>query len=94
MGNPGLSLAESLPPSAALRGLQTTLEASGDQLLLVVGDLVVTGRCELQRAVDDALDQLRDRRLVVDLTGVGVIDSTGLGELIGCLSHCDHEDAA
>jgi anti-anti-sigma factor len=88
-------MAESPLPDDAATRLITTLQTSGDQLLLVVaGDIDLTSRAQLPGAVDDALTGLGQRRLVLDLKRVRVIDSTGLGELIGCLTRCDHEGAA
>jgi anti-anti-sigma regulatory factor len=53
----------------------------------------VGSRLDLQAAVDHALARLGQRRLTLDLTRVGMTDSTGLGELIGCLAQCDRETA-
>ena len=50
----------------------------GAVVLAVVGDLVVSNMSLLERGVDEALDA-GARRVVLDLSGLGHVDTPGLG---------------
>ncbi|NHC47192.1 STAS domain-containing protein [Motilibacter aurantiacus] len=56
-------------------------------VLSVSGELEAAGAPVLRGAVTDALAQ-RARGLVIDLRGVGFVDSAGLGVLVGALKRC------
>ena len=55
-----------------------TKDASGVAVLQVEGQLIVGNRQELKELVQAALEQ-GERRLLIDYTRTGYIDSTGLG---------------
>ena len=50
-------------------------------VVAVTGDLDTASARQMKRALEDLLDQGKSR-LLVDLGGVGYIDSAGLGELV------------
>jgi anti-sigma B factor antagonist len=58
-----------------------TKDASGVAVVQVEGQLVVGNRQELKDLVQAALDR-GDRRLLVDFSRTGYIDSSGLGALV------------
>ena len=58
-----------------------TKDASGVAVLQVEGQLIVGNRQELKELVQAALDQ-GERRLLIDFSRSGYIDSSGLGALV------------
>lgn len=54
-------------------------------VVAVHGELDVDSAPELRRALIEAIDEHSGRPLVVDLEGVDLIDSAGLGVLVGGL---------
>ena len=54
-------------------------------VVAVHGELDVDGAPELRHALIEAIDERPGRQLVVDLEGVDLIDSAGLGVLLGGL---------
>ena len=58
-----------------------TKDASGVAVLQVEGQLIVGNRQELKQLVQAALDQ-GERRLLIDFSRTGYIDSSGLGALV------------
>lgn len=62
-------------------GFSQTKDASGVTVVQVDGQLIVGNRHELKDLVQEALDR-GDRRLLVDFSRTGYIDSSGLGALV------------
>lgn len=60
----------------------------GTVVLGVVGDLVVSNMSLLERGVDEALDA-GARRVVLDLSGLGHVDTGGLGLLYRLHRRCE-----
>jgi anti-sigma B factor antagonist len=58
-----------------------TKDASGVAVVQVEGQLIVGNRQELKELVQAALDQ-GERRLLIDFSRTGYIDSSGLGALV------------
>src|SRR4051794_18710020 len=58
-----------------------TKDTSGVAVLQVEGQLIVGNRQELKELVQTALDQ-GERRLLIDFSRTGYIDSSGLGALV------------
>ena len=58
-----------------------TKDSSGVAVLQVEGQLIVGNRQELKELVQAALDQ-GERRLLIDFSRTGYIDSSGLGALV------------
>ena len=58
-----------------------TKDASGVAVLQVEGQLIVGNRQELKELVQAALDQ-GERRLLIDFSRTGYIDSSGFGALV------------
>ena len=58
-----------------------TKDASGVAVLQVEGQLIVGNRLELKELVQAALDK-GERRLLIDFSRTGYIDSSGLGALV------------
>jgi anti-sigma B factor antagonist len=58
-----------------------TKDASGVAVLQVEGQLIVGNRQELKELVQAVLDQ-GERRLLIDFSRTGYIDSSGLGALV------------
>ena len=58
-----------------------TKDASGVAVLQVEGQLIVGNRLELKELVQVALDK-GERRLLIDFSRTGYIDSSGLGALV------------
>ncbi len=58
-----------------------TKDASGVAVLQVEGQLIVGNRQELKELVQTALDK-GERRLLIDFSRTGYIDSSGLGALV------------
>ena len=63
-------------------GFTQTKDQSGVAVLQVEGQLVVGNRQELKDLVQAALDR-GERRILVDFSRTGYIDSSGLGALVG-----------
>lgn len=61
----------------------TTAATDGGALVSVVGEVDVSCADELRAAIDAQLSQGIDGELVVDLSQVPYIDSTGIGVLVG-----------
>lgn len=61
----------------------TTAATDGGFLVSVVGEVDVSCADELRAAIDAQLSQGLDGELVVDLSQVPYIDSTGIGVLVG-----------
>ncbi len=62
-------------------GFHPTKDASGVAVVQVEGQLIVGNRQELKDLVQAALDR-GDRRLLIDFSRTGYIDSSGLGALV------------
>ena len=62
-------------------GFTQTKDQSGVAVLQVEGQLVVGNRQELKDLVQAALDR-GERRLLIDFSRTGYIDSSGLGALV------------
>ena len=62
-------------------GFTQTKDQSGVAVLQVEGQLIVGNRQELKDLVQAALDR-GDRRLLIDFSRTGYIDSSGLGALV------------
>ena len=62
-------------------GFHQAKDASGVAVVQVEGQLVVGNRQELKDLVQAALDR-GDRRLLIDFSRTGYIDSSGLGALV------------
>ena len=67
-------------------GLSARLEAPEDGTVLIVldGELDLATRDHLSEAVRAVLPIFRPDVLVVDLAGVSVLDSAGIGALVSC----------
>ena len=61
--------------------LHQTKDASGVAVVQVEGQLIVGNRQELKDLVQAALDR-GERRMLIDFSRTGYIDSSGLGELV------------
>ncbi len=62
-------------------GFSQTKDSSGVLVVQVDGQLIVGNRHELKDLIQAALDQ-GERRLLIDFTRTGYIDSSGLGALV------------
>ena len=62
-------------------GFHQTRDASGVAVVQVEGQLVVGNRQELKELVQRSLDAA-DRRILIDFSRTGYIDSSGLGALV------------
>lgn len=62
-------------------GFHQTKDDSGVAVVQVEGQLIVGNRQELKELVQAALDR-GDRRLLIDFSRTGYIDSSGLGALV------------
>lgn len=71
----------------------STAEENGDVVLAVAGEVDVTTTDRLRERIRDIFDS-GNRRLVIDLSAVDFIDSTGLGVLVGALRYYKEVDGA
>ena len=62
-------------------GFSQTKDSSGVLVVQVDGQLIVGNRHELKDLIQSALDQ-GERRLLIDFSRTGYIDSSGLGALV------------
>jgi len=62
-------------------GFHQTRDASGVAVVQVEGQLIVGNRQELKELVQRALDA-GERRILIDFSRTGYIDSSGLGALV------------
>ena len=62
-------------------GFSQTKDRSGVAVLQVEGQLIVGNRQELKDLVQSALDR-GERRILIDFSRTGYIDSSGLGALV------------
>ncbi len=62
-------------------GFTASKDPSGVYVVRVEGQLIVGNRQELKSAVQEALDH-GERRIVIDFSRTGYIDSSGLGALV------------
>lgn len=62
-------------------GFSQTKDASGVTVVQVDGQLIVGNRQELKDLVQTAVDR-GDRRILIDFSRTGYIDSSGLGALV------------
>jgi anti-sigma B factor antagonist len=62
-------------------GFSESKGSGGVTVVKVDGQLIIGNRHELKNLVQAALDR-GDRRLLVDFSGTGYIDSSGLGALV------------
>jgi anti-sigma B factor antagonist len=62
-------------------GFHQTKDASGVAVVQVEGQLIVGNRQELKDLVQAALDR-GERRILIDFSRTGYIDSSGLGALV------------
>jgi len=84
MGEPG-----------ALRSFDIAADRAEREVRVVVsGDLDLAARGALVAATDRALETAEGRRVVLDLSAVQRIDSTGLRDLIEAVLRCDQAEAA
>src|SRR3954470_17243221 len=85
-----------MQPEPSPTGFSYSIEPSPGELRLVgVGPLDLAARGVLCDAVTSVTGgQLHGRTLVLDLTGVEMIDSSGLGELVRALLIWDEHGAA
>ena len=72
------------PPGAPLE--LHTVEEDDRVVLAVYGEIDATTTSRLRERIRDVFDA-GTRRLVVDMSGVNFIDSTGLGVLVGALRY-------
>ena len=71
-----------------LPGVDIVLSHVGEAVVMnISGELDVTGSAELDDVVRELLDQ-GAVRLILDLSNVTFIDSTGLGVLVSCRNRC------
>src|SRR4026207_832571 len=68
-------------PDGATMGFTQTKDQSGVAVLQVEGQLIVGKRQELKELVQAALDR-SERRILIDFSRTGYIDSSGLGALV------------
>jgi anti-anti-sigma factor len=81
--------------SGAVRSYEVELEASLREMrLMFSGDLDLAARGALVEATDRAVRAAGGRRVVLDLSEVQRIDSTGLRDLIEAVLRCDQAEAA
>ncbi|MFL6041664.1 MAG: STAS domain-containing protein [Gaiellales bacterium] len=80
-----------MQPVPSPRGFSYSIEPSPGELWFVgVGPLDLAARGVLCGALQGVVaGQLHGRTLVLDLTGIELIDSSGLGELVRALLICD-----
>ena len=69
----------------------STSDENGDVVLTIKGEVDVTTTDQLRERIRDAFDT-GNRRLVVDMSAVDFIDSTGLGVLVGALRYYKEQD--
>lgn len=62
-------------------GFSQTKDPSGVTLVQVEGQLIVGNRLELKELIQTALDK-NERRILIDFSRTGYIDSSGLGALV------------
>jgi anti-sigma B factor antagonist len=62
-------------------GFSETKDRAGVTVVQVDGQLIVGNRHELKDLIQSALDK-GDRRLLIDFSSTGYIDSSGLGALV------------
>jgi anti-sigma B factor antagonist len=62
-------------------GFSQTKDPSGVAVVQAEGQLIVGNRQELKELIQGALDR-GERRLLIDFSRAGYIDSSGLGELV------------
>lgn len=79
-----------MSPKPAPLELSTTDE-HGNVVLAVKGEIDATTTDQLRERIRAAFDA-GNRRLVVDLSAVDFIDSTGLGVLVGALRYYKEQD--
>jgi len=70
--------------------LDVTTRFQGDDAVLAVDGEIDLTTCKHLREKLDATDAAPVKNVVIDLTGVGFIDSTGLSVLVGAAKHA-HE---
>jgi anti-sigma B factor antagonist len=63
--------------------ITTEIGANGDAVLVVAGAIDLASRDEIVTAAQTALNDASTKALVLDLSGVTFIDSTGIGAIIG-----------
>jgi len=56
----------------------------GGVMIRPTGDVDLSNAFVIREAVDRALVGVKPRRIVIDLSGVTVIDSVGIGVLVSC----------
>jgi anti-anti-sigma factor len=80
--------------SGAVRSYEVELEAGGPEArVMFSGDLDLAARGALVEATDRAVSAAGGRRVVLDLSEVRRIDSTGLRDLIEAVLRCDQAEA-
>jgi anti-anti-sigma factor len=78
----------------AVQSYAVELEASGPEArVMFSGDLDLAARGALVEVTDRAVRAAGGRRVVLDLSEVQRIDSTGLRDLIEAVLRCDQADA-
>ena len=76
------------------RSFRVGLELTDEEARVVfTGDLDLAARGALVNATDEAVITAGDRRVMIDLTAVVRIDSSGLRDLIEAVLRCDQADA-
>jgi anti-anti-sigma factor len=77
-----------------VRSYEVELEAGGPEArVMFSGDLDLAARGALVEATDRAVSAAGGRRVVLDLSEVRRIDSTGLRDLIEAVLRCDQAEA-
>jgi anti-anti-sigma factor len=80
--------------SGVVRAYEVELEAGGPEArVMFSGDLDLAARGALVEATDRAVTAAGGRRVVLDLSEVRRIDSTGLRDLIEAVLRCDQAEA-
>jgi anti-sigma B factor antagonist len=62
-------------------GFSKTTNGGGVSVVRIDGQLIVGNRQELKTLIQEGLDQ-GERKFLIDCTGTGYIDSSGLGALV------------
>ena len=76
-------------------GLQVTLRAEGEELFAALsGEVDHHTASNVRKEIDTALFKHRPKRLLLDLSGVDFMDSSGLGLILGRAALCEEMGGA